>query len=245
MTQESISQPHETPGRAAHPVGWEGAQEHLTASWELTAGPSDALSADTPLEAEVVADQAAATQPSDPRAQFLEALRQLPSYRLNAALLAAHEAGWRVTELGRALGVSYERIQQRISVGRYTPSASSIAIPEPPDRPRQRKFEPSAEAIARLVMDYKDGASLPELGARLGLSKRAVARILANAAIEVPPLRSETVTAAAPGIVNRYLAGDSIPDLVASTGISHSTVRRVLLDAEVQLRPRNGRAKHV
>src|SRR6266511_2135920 len=79
----------------------------------------------------------------------------------------------------------------------------------------------------------------------LALSKRAVARILANAAIEVPPLRSEAVTAAAPGIVNRYLAGDSIPDLVASTGISHSTVRRVLLDARVQLRPRKGRAKHV
>ncbi len=156
MTQVSISQPHETPGRAAHPVGWEGAQEHLTASWELTEGPSDALRADTPLEAEVVADQAAETQPSDPRAQFLEALRQVPSYRLNTALLAAHEAGWGVTELGRALGVSYERIQQRISVGRYTPSASSIAVPEPPDRPRQRKFGPSAEAVARLVMDYQD-----------------------------------------------------------------------------------------
>lgn len=65
--------------------------------------------------------------------QFIADLEQLSADQRNTALLWAVEAGWTPSTLGLALGVRRQQIMRWIGVARYTPSASRIPIPEPPE----------------------------------------------------------------------------------------------------------------
>jgi len=75
------------------------------------------------------------------RRRFLQRLALLLRDELNVTLRAARDAGWDGDDLSAALGVSRERVRQRI-VASYATSAEdaqpAIAVPAPPDRLLER-----------------------------------------------------------------------------------------------------------
>jgi transposase-like protein len=99
-----------------------------------------------------------------------------------------------------------------------------------------RRF--SAETIAELVQEYRDGASTTHLRQRYDLSQGTVTKILHERGVE---MRGQGLTDHdVPTAAELYQDGATLAQLSERFGVSPNAVRRALVSTGVVMRPRGG-----
>lgn len=120
----------------------------------------------------------------------------------------------------------------------------SLGIPEPAsierDRPRRAR-QLDTDQIQQLIADYQSGATVYELGDRLGIERRTVSNILHRHGV---PMRRRGLS---PDQVNDaihlYKLGWSLARVGDHLGVNHTTVLNKLRERGIPTRDSHGRPR--
>jgi len=116
--------------------------------------------------------------------------------------------------------------------------------PSAPPRPRPNRRVPGtarqlgADQVEQLVADYRDGATVYQLGDRFGIDRRTVGAILTRNGVQTkhPGLTTDDIDQAG----QLYEDGWSLARIGERLGVTATTVHRRLRDRGVQMRNSQG-----
>lgn len=114
--------------------------------------------------------------------------------------------------------------------------------PPPVDRPKPRRARQlNADQVQELIAGYKAGATVYELGARLGIERRTVSNILRRQ--DVPMRRRGLSPEQVDHAVHLYKLGWSLARVGQRLGVDHTTVLTKLRERGIPTRDSHGRPR--
>ncbi len=101
----------------------------------------------------------------------------------------------------------------------------------------QKRLTP--EEVETLILEYRSGKNLVELGKEFGCHSTTVSRLLAKKGIEKPPHSNDSVEE----IVAKYQTGESVRTIAKKSGLSHKTISKMLKEHGITVNRRRAQAK--